>query len=541
MKKKIPIYVFFIPFVLVSLSLFVFHFIPNDTVQYSMLGYNLFHHGFYNDSYGVVPGWIQSPGWPFLTGIFSLLFPLQLSAILPSLAISLSILPILFIFLKKTFNVTVGVLTIGIIALNPEFLITARSGLSEPFYMFLNVLIFFRLYLLVIRRKALSFTELILLSIATVWLIFTRSEGILYAVLIGLIFLRFSTSASSEKFLFVPSRLQGIFHVIVYTLILSSVLYPYGNWVKQKSGAFNIIPKLTFNMRMGNVAHMLSRQKGVDPKNEDEMEELGWFALDPHVHALYSSRILNNAYYQTLKIRNGMQIRMNLFISRMIFNFKNMIRVLIRSNPFPLFFLVLIIIGLYYLFRKERGTAIFILIWLLPSFYFMLSHVEERFFYVFLPYLSFTAAYGLYALSQKTKNLNFILNTTLILLMLNSALYYKEHYEFLQKKEVFYVLSQDIKRTIPAEARVCAKGFSTTFYSGNDFLKMPICSPNELYSYMNKQGASYLLLGNEVNNLRREFKPIFENKLADKFAIVKTFPYSSQRFKLFKTVASEKK
>jgi hypothetical protein len=427
-------------------------------------------------------------------------------------------------------------LATGILVLNPEFIILGRSGLSEPFYLLIHLILFSLLYKAWFEGKAFSNRDIILLAVLSLFLLFIRSEGILYipVILYSILKRRFlftNKNTKSSRTIFLAG--------IIYLFVLLIVLIPYGNWVKAKSGRFNIAPKITFNARIGTVARLLSQRHGLDFHNPDLMEELSWYGLDKNTNELYSKHIFDDSYYNSLVTQlHGKKKVWIKFFSLVLTNIEETARMLIRSNPFPLFFVLLIFTGLFYLFKQNKKLLIFIVIWIFPSVYFLISHVQERFFYVMLPYLSFLAAYGVYSVALKIKRPYMLYNMVLLLLFLNASLYYNAYYQTLQKNEVYYQVGQDLKQTIPGEAKVCVKNFQPTFFSGNAFLKMPYCSVSDLHLYLQKNNTSYLLLGEEVDTFRKEFKPIFTRQQTGGFQWIKTYSNPYQVFKLFKVIPS---
>lgn len=542
MEKTLTKYIIFLPLFTILFSLFIFHSLSNDAVQYSTLGYNLFHNGFYNDPYGVVPGWIQSPGWAILVGLLSSILSVHIAANLGTAIVSAASLFLLYYFVRKNFNTFIASLTVGILLINPLFLIGSRQGLAEPFYAFQHLILFIVVYQLFIERKPVTLSKIVLFSTVSVCLFLTRSEGILYIFLIFIILLWTGikniskADNSNDKIKSYGQYATHIFQKPLSYLLLAGILtLPYGYWIEGKSDSFDIAPKLKFNKRIGEIPSLLHPDKKLFLTDEELFSEIAWFGLDTVTTQLYSSNILNDQYYQNIHttITSNKSILI-LLVSRIARNVKGVFEILIRSNPFPLIFLLFILYGLVSLFRSQRKLFYLIFIWLIPAFYFIVSHVEERFFYIFLPYLSFIAAYGLYNLGQRFKKPILFSNIALVLLLCNAALYYYDYWKVLEQNEVYYQVAQVLKKDIPDDAKVCAKSFSPTFFSDRDFAKIPYCSPGHLSQYMNKQKADYLLLGEEVQTFRKQFKPIYEGEETVFFDEVKKIKTEFQTFKLFK-------
>ena len=522
----------FVPFIIFTGSIFVIVFIQNDAVQFTDLGYNLIRNSVYQSQYGVVPGWAQSPGWPILLGFFTSIFPLAYAAEIGTALVSLFLLYLFYWFVRQEFGDSIAILSVVILCLNPEFLILSRSGLSEPLYALLLFILFRQSYLLVFKEKEKTVKDALLFSVITVFLLFTRSEGVLYVFLAGLII--FSVPKREKKNNTAFFQFENLLYLIVFIVVIAGSLFQYGTWVKSKCGSLHAFPKITYNMRLMNVARVLGGAKGISTENETMYQELGWYALDPVTNDFYSANILNDRYYREVKKRlNVHKPPRNVFVLLAKKNLTNLVKVLIRSKPFPLFFLILIFLGSFFFFKGKRRELVFFVIWLVPSCYFLVSHVEERFFYVFLPYLSLISAYGLHNLARRFDRYTIIVHAAVSILFFNSVYYYGIYYETLSQKEIYYEMAKRIKGKVPGQEKICAKEFATTFYSGNDYAKMPICSVENLSRYLKKNNAAYLLLGGEVFDLRKEFLPIYHEKLDRYFKLTATFVNRDQTFKLF--------
>ena len=531
---------FFIP-LLLFLSLFYFHSIPNDAVQYSTLGHNLAQEGFYDDPYGVVPGWIQSPGWPMVLGLFSYIIPLRFLAPFTTLLVSLLLAFFFFLFIKKQFAPTMAWISLVILALNPQFLISSRDGLSEPFFAFLHILLFASFYPVLLQNRKCSFVRTLLIAALAVLLALTRSEGIFYVVLIPVLFMAKMLYQLLIKNKTVNGEGLGTLYylvrIIIFVVLSSLFFYPYGKWIEHKSGDLNILAKVTFSRRIGTVAKVLNPQEDLFFTDRDSFDELGWFGLDTTDYSLYTAHLLGPDYYRNLKHKlPNYNTSLKSYCNLILQNIKSTIRFLLRSDPFPEIFLLLILVGLLFFLKQNPPALLILAIWLAPSFYFLLSHVEERFFYVLLPYLSFIAGYGVYHLSKKFKRPHILIYTLIFFLALNSAVYYTDYFRRLCKNEVFYQVAQKLKNNIPSSAKLCAKNFSISFYSGHGFAKMPYTSVEHLKHYLNVQETKYLLLGNEVYSVRKAFMPIYEGERADLFKHQQTIKTPYQTFKLFKVL-----
>lgn len=545
MKKQLDNFILFLPLALLFFFFAFYQSLPNDTVQYSALGYNLFHHGVFSDAYGVLPGWMQSPGWPFVCGVFSLVLPPQKAAPLAAVLISMLLLYVLFLFSEKNFNRRVAWLAVILFALNPQFIISARSGLSEPLYVLFHLLLFIRLYGLLIEGRRLTISGVFLLSLLSAALLLTRAEGVLYIFFIAaLLFYFYQWQGEAEKrelpqkqplVTRISGSLKRLYKPALFLIFTFVLLLPYGLWIKNKSGHFNLTPKVTFNKRIGKVAAVLKQNKDLYLRDEEVFQEMVWFGLDTNSYTLYAENILNDDYYEKLVRQLPAQESSLTFLPKLLQkNLLESFRVFIFSDPFPVVFLLFILAGLFYSFKQQKKLLWLIVFWLAPAFYFLISHVEERFFYVMLPYLSLIAAFAIEEFSKARNKGPLIRNTALLLLLFNASFYYKDYAHKLNENQAYYQAALVLEKTIPHGGRVCAKNFSVTFYSGRPFVKMPYCSAEDLKKYLIKHKTVYLLLGREVEKLRPAFKPVFRHPAANGFLLVKEIKTPTQLFRLLK-------
>jgi len=445
-----------IPLIVNVYMMINFHYISNDGVQYVDLGYRLFHYGIYNSAYGVVPGWIQSPGFPVILGFFSLFLSKYVLGHFVCFILTAGILLILFRFSKREINIETGEITLLLIAVNPWFLRAIMDTSSEPFYTLIHFTIFIILYNLVFYESQLKIGRLLILVLLCTLLYQIRSEGILVVVLTwGILIWK-----------------KKWHQALLFILLISIINLPYGLWIKSQTGKFNILPKITFNARVADIVVLAEHKMNIRSDDPRKSEDIGWYLLDTDYNELYASNLLNEQYYHN-RIRN--ELIKPSFIKkipeRVYINIKELFRTLIMSSVFPLIFNTLIGLGIFYILRRKIRFALFLLIWLSPSLYFMISHVEERFFYVLLPYLGLIAGFGVFELSKKIRfpfSLRYLL---MILVVLNSTYYYYIFYNEFKIKERNHQIAKEIKKEIPPEKTVCARNYQITFYSGDNYLK----------------------------------------------------------------------
>ncbi len=180
-------------------------------------------------------------------------------------------------------------------------------------------------------------------------------------------------------------------------------------------------------------------------------------------------------------------------------------------------------------------SDVYTCIWLFPSFYFIMNHVEERFFYIMLPFFSIIAAFGIYQICIWFREKRWIIPLIFGLFILNVIFHYLDYSQFLNENQKFYLAGKKLESTMLSRSKVCLKNFSVAFFGQLGFVKMPICTVPELYQYLQNQNTEYLILGDEVNSLRSEFLSIYNEKESEYFELLETIKTNHAQFKLFRT------
>ena len=500
---------------------FSLHYLSADAIQYIMLGYNLFNTGSFNTSYGVVPGWGQSPFFPFIIGFFTLIFSKRISGIICVEIILILTIIFIYRFTKKEFSREKGFLSVLLFSMNPMVFMVNGRILAESLFTLLNIVLFIYLYRLVKKEQRLKVVQIILLSLLSVLLYMTRIEGVLYLILILIILYRYSS----------------IKQVIIFIVLYGLFIIPYGYFIKTHTGNFNLFPKITYNIRLGEVIKKNIDLYEIDINKFNTKQEISWYAYDSNSNAFYNSMIMNDEYYQSLKNENTQKIpatKSTFSILKLIAkNISESASIFINSFVFPISFFVFVLIGCMLLLKQRKDFIFFTLFWIIASFYFLLSHIEYRFFYVILPYFSIIAAHGLiYFISKvKYKNLAMVLAITIILI--NNSFYYYEYIMKQYKYENYYKLSKDINNIIGEGTNLCVRISQISFQGNYNYVKLPICNAQQLYNYLKINHTEYVFLGEEVFTLRKNLLNIYNNHDIN-FKLLKTYSINDNILKLFK-------
>ncbi len=498
---------------------FRFHYISTDGIQYLTLGKNLIQTGSYTSSFGFVPGWIQPPLYPFFSGLLSTVFPLREAGILFSLLVTAGMAILMFRFIRKEYDRESAVLVLIVLLSHPLLMRENLRVLTEPLYTFFNVLCFLVLYRLVYPAGNSSpLKKIALLAFLTAWLVLSRPEGILYVVLIGGILL-------------IKVNWKGL---VLYLTVWIVLMLPYGIFVQHHYGTFNIIPKITWNSRLAVIVDDYSKHHPAVDLSTKNVEEIAWYSLDSLNQRTFASEIMNNRKYRELK--KTVERKYNWFQLRrqLQYNFVLLRDVIFRSFAFPLLFLIFVLAGVWELFNNRRSLLFSLVLWMIPSAYFIISHVEERFFFIFVPFLSIIAARGILYLARGSRFKIIALAGLIIFMLLNFTIYYSHFFSIQEKHEQRYILGQNLKEVIPAGQSVCSRNPEEVFWGDFPALLLPLCNSTELRDYMRYHDSHYLVLDNDPSLTFDILKNELWTRQNDQFELLKVFRFSGNEVRLYK-------
>lgn len=507
-----------VPVVFISIMLIYAVPISPDGVQYTDLGRSLFNKGVYDSPFGVAPGWLQPPVIGYLIGIFCFIFPFKIAGYIVGIISSILILYLLFKFVRTELNYEIAVFCLVLLAINPLFMAVSLKVVAEPVYTIIHFALFSIFFIIYKKKIKPGLLQTVLISILFITLYFTRPEAILYFPII----------------LFMLFKYADYKKALVYVLITTLCLSAYGIYTKSHTGKFNPFPKISYNTRLGKVLSQYYNKHEDQISNMDNMSLVAWYAYDSDVKNLYSNKVMNEEYYKNFKKEieksNDKTIANSLF-KRILYNLGETVRTLVKSAPFPIMFLIFILTGFYFALKNNRSLLIAIAIWVFPAFYFMVSHVEERFFYVMLPYAATIAALGIWNLSKILIRYKFVPLVFFILIIINFFPFYKYAYYSHPEVRAFYELSPELKEK--HIRKICSKNFHLAFFGDADYLKLPACTPQELYEYMNINNTKYVIIGDEIKESHYQLDPLFLGQDPD-FKLIQTYELYNVEYKLFK-------
>jgi len=499
----------------------IYHYVCQDGVQYLSSGYNLIHNGIYESPYGVVPSWAQSPFFPITIGVISLFIPLIYSGKVVGIISGILLLYLLYKFIKSEFNEKIAWITITVLAINVLFMRQILITTTEPLYAVLNFGLFLLLYKIYFKRTEISLKLIVLVAFLSTLLLLTRTEGVLY------IFISFIILLKTRKFSY----------ALIYSITVAVLIIPYGIFIESKIGKFNIFPKIKYNQMIGQFTRSIVSNHPELQYDEELVTEIAWYSLDSLNNNVISQSFLNKNFkfgvvpYTELESYSSEKKSTKDFI--LFRNIKETISVLIIGYEFPIIFFIFILIGIVNIFFHHRKFLYFLIIWILPSFYFIISHVEGRFLFALLPFCSILVAFSIIYLLDMLKLNEKYLYVAITLLLINNTVYYYYLVNFLSQNEKYYSLASELKNDLSAGEKICSKNYSISFFMGLDFRKLPVCNPKQLYKYLSANEVKYLILGNEVYNFRKEFLSIYDLKWKDYFSHLYSYKFKNEEFKIF--------
>lgn len=495
------------------------HFVSSDAFQFITLGTNFFQSGHFTSSYGIVPGWAQSPGFPFVIGLFSGVFGPETAARVAAEFFVWIIILLIYRFTVKYFDRSTALTAILFFSANPVTVYVYGRLISESLFVVFNFSLFILLYHL-IYTKSLRWYRSIVLSLLFIAAYLTRSEGLLFGVAAFLFLIRYG-------------KLKAGFFYLVFSSLL---LFGYGIFVQWQSGTFRIAPKIEFNARVGQVTRLIDKEKTPDVLNISDIQEYAWYAYDPEINDLYSARIMDDVYFHNLKRRidqlDPKSVNVQKFGNLLLNNITETIKVFGGSFAFPISFILLAILGGIFLYFHKREWIYWFALWNVASFYFLVSHVEYRFFYTMIPFFSILAALGILFISRKTK-IKYLPVLFIILSLVNSGFYIYSYNKEQINRETLFATAEQLRDILPKQQRICVRLPHLTYWSNNKHVKLPVCTADELVNYLDAKQADALILGPEVFELRRTLLPVYRGE-DGRFKEVAVLSSGTEIYKLFR-------
>ncbi len=512
-----------------------YHYISPDGTQYTEIGYNLIHHGAYESNGSQFPDVIQPPLYPFLSGIFTILLSKELAGKLVSLIFGLCLIWMVYRFLIYIkMNRLSAVLAAWALALHPALVSISAQAATESLFLFLTFSgVAVGWYYLISKNK----TYLWLISIIWLLVYLTRPEGMVYFGMFSLVLL--------IDIILRKSKPTALVYLLVPFLLGSGV---YIAWSTQQTGYYTISPKVKF------VRAHAKLQKYFTIKEPDTPAELRHqqfkYALAPD-----NTQLAADAFFRKDKnmLEHYQQVR------KSGTNFKKVVTGLIKVTfqnvsevydklkyglVLPPFYLVVLILGVFALPipKQRRGLVVYILVMSAAAFAFLISHVEERFLYIFLLLAAGFMGRGMIQLKwflvrsaslfgRVPVMLNGLTPLLILLLILNSPFLYLASDE-LAEKHYYYRAGKKLKQHVPSDVTVSAVKPQAIFYADLHYSVLPFASIDRLFIYLQKNNVDYLLLEEKDKKLRPMLTPIFKGNTA--FRLESIFNSDGHTFYLFK-------
>ncbi len=468
-------------------------YISPDGTQYASIGYNIVHEGVYNSNGSHFPDIIQPPLYPFLLGILTILFSPILSGKLISLIFGL-----LLIWLARKFIIGVnqnkfqGDIGAFVIAIHPAFISISSQVVTESVY------IFFIAGTVYFGWKAYanhSYKNGIILGCYISLAFLTRPEALLFFFVILLFFLvRLFTDFEIIKV------------ILTFFLIFILVSGIYGFWVKTHTGYFSFSPKIEFVNSQGK---LLRFYKATEREKWEKLEnkEHNYFiryGLTPDGTELASKAFFYkyNPVYQsvtnTLKKTENDSSRLPKLLGLMLINLKKIASKIIYGSLFPLPLLILSIIFVFFIAKKgfDKKLLLYSAIMSLPFFSYLITHIEERFFYALWPIWIWLFAIGMFRIKesflylQKSRNLAILAG----LLFLLHLPYYVFEWNNLNEKNYYQQLGSFLKTKLDHDTKIAAAVPQAVFFADKKYAPLPFAEPDKAFRFFKAQNIDYVLI-----------------------------------------------
>jgi hypothetical protein len=504
-------------------------YISPDGTHYATLGYNLLHEFKYQSDGAQFPDIIQPPLYPVLLGLVSLFFPAILAGKIVSLIFGIGLVMLVYHFVK--FLKPVGNLAhyaALLIAVHPGLIAVSSQVATESLYLFLMMAIFVQGWFFICKP---TLKKILTLALIFVLAFLTRPEALLFFVVF--IFIQIVLVIKKRapfKFLFI--------HLAIFILGASV----YGLIVSQELGYFSISPKINFVRVQGKFqAHQkrLIEQTGQQIDNK-EVGLKARYALSADSSQLATHALLFKDA-ATINIMNSSKLdskqkssTISGLLRYILYNLKMVVYRIAKGVVTPIVFIVFFMIGVFVLrksFRHRKQLLLYAILMISPLTVYLITHIEERFLYLIIPFgiVFFSAGLSqISSLSEKIiigENKRQIVLTLLVIISLIPS--YIQLMDKMEEKGYYPFLAEKLERVLQRETKIASLVPQVSFFSGLKYCPVPFASVEGLVLYLKHQKANYLLieeadlvkrpsLSKIVNNDNESFTKLIHGTISEK-------------------------
>ncbi len=477
------------------------HYISPDGTHYASLGYHLFHDLRYVSDGAQFPDIIQPPLYPVLLGLLSLLLNPEYAGKFTSLLFGLALIAVLYRFTKRlTGNEKLAFAAALFVALDPAMVAVSSQVASEALYLFL----LFALYatvLFYLRENRRS--QIVAAALLNGLLYLTRPEGILYFVLLLLVFLVWRK----------PWR-----HVVMYFGLVMSFMVLY-SWATHKElGYWTFSPKLNFVRAQGKVSrYFLQRDRQLNRTVEKKVRvQRTQYALSPHLKELAANEIFKKnksalRYFKISPRTSKEKSRLLKQAARHLYS--NVIlaaKKFLNGLAFPLGFWIFLLFGLWrFPLKKWKSAAGFSALFLTPVLLVLFVNVEQRFLFMVPILLAPLLGRGWLRIEhflqerlwpQKRSALSWIILYLFVFLSVYPG--YAELWRKTRSKNYYYQVGRWLQKEIPDKKVVAAVRPQAVFFAGKRYCPLPFAPLDSLELYLRAKQAAFILLEEGDQKLR---------------------------------------
>jgi 4-amino-4-deoxy-L-arabinose transferase-like glycosyltransferase len=471
-------------------------YISPDGTHYATLGFNFVHSFTYQSDGSHFPDIIQPPFYPFLVGLFSLIFSKLLAGKIVSLVFGVLLVWYVYYALSRLFpNNNIAFYTSWILVLHPGLAFISGHVATESVYLLLLSIAFYAVFAY-LKNPCSKKNLLITISLSLAFL--TRPEALLFFLVIQFILL-----------IFVLKRKSYFKHLIINFGVFWVVATAYGFSVSGDLGYFSISPKINFVRWQGKYISYLKTENS-EPDFKPSKERLtlnARYGLSANSDQLASHALLHKDEDTIQLLLNGRE-KENQSSNRVaeagkhiINNIKLIAYKMIKGTVTPPLYIVLFLIGIVFLIKRKNEfphVISFTILMLLPVSAYLLTHIEERFLLVIVPFGVMIAGFGMYyidsLLSLKLKSSSVRKGFLIAITALSFVPGYTKNFENLNSSDYYFKVANNIRYYIPEESKLVAAKPQVAFFLGLKYAPLPYAPIEEQKVYYANQQAEYLLI-----------------------------------------------
>ncbi len=487
--------------VLRLIFIFTNHDLSPDGAHYASIGYHLLHAGQYVSDGSQFPDIIQPPFYPFLLGVFSIIFEPVLAGKLISFLAGMGLIVAVYLFVKrlsaKPFLAEISAL---LVSFNPALIYVSARVATEAVY-FLLLFVSFACLLFYLKENG-SQKLVSCAALAGGLAYMTRPETVSYLLMMLIILIVWR------------KRVKGL---LIFTGITVFFVFAYALFVFSVSGDFKVYPKISFVRVHSQISRHFLNEDEKQHKKTDFKFHLNRvrYSLNPSADELLANAVFTGE--ETLPTMVGEKRPANKkigkFLKYTVGNSFKALKKFLWGQILPPGYLFFLIIGLLkFPWNKNRGLVLYCAFFLLPTFLVLMANVEQRFLYfpglILMPLvaygvLKFSEQFAIYLKNLKSEKT--LLLMAVIFVFLSSVPNYAQTYRIMLKNEYYYSAGQWLDQIVDQQATIAATVPQSIYFAKRKFVVLPFAPLDSLQLYLLKKQVNFILIESK-DRLRRPWQ-----------------------------------